>query len=423
MEAAMSEVRDTMGPDAIIISSHESPRGRGVEVRAAIEDAALNRQAVALDDTPSLPIDDELESRLRRDLMGKMKNAIAQQAKQPVLNPSLPDVDADPGFEENTQVQMPPVSDENGGWVKTGVAGIVKGAPTPKAPKGKNSVPANPETNFPKNEESPWSDRDLMDPLAYHCVPDNLANELLSSARTTDAADAGLALGSALDMRYPFEPLPAAPRRAIILVGAPGVGKTVTTAKLAARCALEGFSPVLITTDTLRSGAIEQLQSFADILKSKVLSAENPEDLAKLVAAHEGEPIFIDTPATNPFSRAELKDLERFIQACGAEPVWIAAADANPMDIKDQASTFASLGVRRLITTRIDATRRLGGMITAVESAKLAFAQVSITPYVAQGLNAINPLSLARLLTDMPDQPDETETSRKQEPAPRRKKA
>ncbi len=56
-----------------------------------------------------------------------------------------------------------------------------------------------------------------------------------------------------------------------------------------------------------------------------------------------------------------------------------------------------------MITTRIDQTRRLGSLLTAAHAGGLAIADAGVTPHVAHGLTALNPVSLARLLCRDPD--------------------
>ena len=92
----------------------------------------------------------------------------------------------------------------------------------------------------------------------------------------------------------------------------------------------------------------------------------------------------------------------KFINAENIEPVLVAAASGDVEDFSDVAKIFAFLGVKRMITTRVDAARRLGGLLVASDAANIALAQISITPYVAEGLSKINPLSLARLLIEVP---------------------
>lgn len=408
MEAAIAEIRKSMGPDAIIISTYESPRGRGVEVRAAIEDVNIPGKVPEGPSSESLPIDDDLERRLRRELLGEMKSQITALSMDIVETP--PPVTGSRAQARATIEQ--PVTDgfeyevRPDGWVKTGIAGLLKtplGKVLPAATKdnsGEQSRAA--EDTHELLEERSWSDEELEGPLKFHNVPNPLRSNLIRAAAAMDAEDATLALGAALDARLAMDPVPASPARPIALVGAPGAGKTVTAAKLAARSVLAGKKVCLVTTDSLRAGAVAQLEAFAQIMKVKLHTAETAQELLAIIADHPGHTVFVDTPATNPYSRGELKDLDDFIKTCNLEPVLVAPASGDAEDFTDLATIFSSLGVRRLIVTRIDTTRRLGGILAAVDAANLALAQVSITPYVAQGLSTINPLSLARLLVEVP---------------------
>ena len=63
----------------------------------------------------------------------------------------------------------------------------------------------------------------------------------------------------------------------------------------------------------------------------------------------------------------------------------------------ETAQLFAQLGCRRVIVTRTDATRRLGGMMAALATARLAAAEFGIKPYLAGGLTAATPATLAHM--------------------------
>jgi flagellar biosynthesis protein FlhF len=242
--------------------------------------------------------------------------------------------------------------------------------------------------------------------LEFHGVPKLLAADLLKSAKQMESEDALSALAYALDLRFTLDPIPALPNRPVMLIGPPGAGKTVTVAKLAARAVLLGRGVDIISTDTLRAGAKEQMQSFASILKEDLVCVNNSAELeARLSDLRRREPrrpCFIDTPGTNPFSRAELKDLRTFVRALDVEPVLVVAAGSDAAELSDIAHVFSTHGVQRFIVTRIDAARRLGGILAAADSAKLSLAQFSMTPYIGRGLSTMNPMSLARLLLDEP---------------------
>ncbi|NJN06423.1 MAG: hypothetical protein HC814_08730 [Rhodobacteraceae bacterium] len=62
------------------------------------------------------------------------------------------------------------------------------------------------------------------------------------------------------------------------------------------------------------------------------------------------------------------------------------------MEVADMATGFVAIGARRLIATRLDIARRFGGLIAAASVPGVSFTEVSISPHVADGLTAINPV-------------------------------
>ena len=110
--------------------------------------------------------------------------------------------------------------------------------------------------------------------------------------------------------------------------------------------------------------------------------------------------------AVNPFDRAEIVRLGEFIASIDADPVLVLAAGLDAIEAAEIAESFADLGANRMITTRIDQTRRLGSVLSAAHVGGLAIADAGVTPHVADGLTALNPVSLARLLCRNPDTPD-----------------
>ena len=93
-----------------------------------------------------------------------------------------------------------------------------------------------------------------------------------------------------------------------------------------------------------------------------------------------------------------MADIRAFIDAADAEPVFVLAAGGDPAEAAEAAEAFAALGARRMIVTQVDLARRLGGILAAADTASLAFAGISISPFVAQGVGSLNPVSLARLI-------------------------
>jgi len=234
--------------------------------------------------------------------------------------------------------------------------------------------------------------------LDFHNVPEEITRLLTRAAQAMDADSAEMAFAAALDTVFHFQPLADRPGRPLMLIGPPGAGKTVTLAKLAARALLAGAPQVrLITTDVARAGALEQLATYGDALELPLTTARDADELRRQIATDDG-PTLIDSAGVNPFDSADMDSLKALLAAGDIEPVLVLAAGMDAGDMADAAGLFAALGARRLVITRLDAARRLGAILATAQSAGAALAEVSLSPYVADGLQPVNPVSLARLL-------------------------
>ncbi|MEP4189867.1 MAG: hypothetical protein ABJN51_02230, partial [Sneathiella sp.] len=120
--------------------------------------------------------------------------------------------------------------------------------------------------------------------------------------------------------------------------------------------------------------------------------------LLKRPALQDGAHILIDTGGINAYDETEVGDLTAKILAAKAEVVAVLAAGTDSSEMSDIAGQFASIGAKRLIATRLDTTRRYGGLFTAADTANLSFSYASVSPSVATGLHVITPVNLARLI-------------------------
>lgn len=243
-------------------------------------------------------------------------------------------------------------------------------------------------------ENAPTAPAPLPDPnrqaaMRWHGVPADMASKFA-------AGDLITAIGAALR----FSPLPcevgASP---LLLVGPPGAGKTLTTARLATRLVLAGQRAHVITADAKRAGAAEQLAAFTRLLGLTLIAAEGPLTLARAIAhRQEGAPVLVDTPGLHPANPAD-RDLLRELQAAsGATMALVLPAGLDPSDAHDMAAGFKELGATLLVATRLDQSRRLGGILAAAGTG-LALTEGGINPGVADGLRAVTPAFLAARLT------------------------
>lgn len=239
----------------------------------------------------------------------------------------------------------------------------------------------------------------LAEALDHHRAPGAVCAGLLSVAETWDGGDTRGALAAALTARFAFRPFAAEQSgRPLLFTGPPGAGKTVTVAKLAAASVLAGRSPAVICADMLRAGGVEQLATFTTTLRLDLLRAATPADLADArIAAGACSPILIDGPAIDPRDPPDAKLMRDLAAAAGAEPVLVLPAGLDAAEAAELAEAARSLGIERFVATRLDAARRLGGLLASA-AAGLAFAGFGVSRQIAGGLRAADPESLAHAL-------------------------
>ena len=243
--------------------------------------------------------------------------------------------------------------------------------------------------------------------LEFHGLPLPIADRLLAAAADLPADDAALALAGALDARFGFAPIVGGPGfadssvalRPVMLVGTPGVGKTASVAKLATRARLAGRLVTAVTCDILRAGAVEQLATYTRLLQIPAFRAKDAATLVRaLGTAPAGALLLIDTVGSNPLDPRDMRALAELIDAAKPDLALVLAAGGDVAESAECAAAFAELGATRLIATRIDAARRLGGVLAAADVGRLSFAEFGVSPQIGDGLLPVNPVSLARLL-------------------------
>ena len=176
-----------------------------------------------------------------------------------------------------------------------------------------------------------------------------------------------------------------------MLVGPPGVGKTLTIAKLAARLVLDGHTPMVITADEQRAGAVEQLAGFTRLLGLTLIAAGRPETLGRALARRAAKaPVLIDAPGLDLQDPGQHRLMTDLLSVSGAKPVLVLAAGGDPCEAAEIAMDHASTGARHLLATRLDRNGRLGGILAAARAADLILTEAGTSPSVADGLEPLS---------------------------------
>lgn len=156
--------------------------------------------------------------------------------------------------------------------------------------------------------------------------------------------------------------------RIIFLIGPTGVGKTTTIAKLASRAKLNQRRKVgLITLDTFRIGAVDQLTQYADIFKVPVHVVRAPEELSREVekCAQEGdELIFVDSAGRSPQDELKMSELKKFVNALpDAEVHLVLSTTTHPKTLSSISERFSPMAFDRVILTKLDESVSLGPLV------------------------------------------------------------
>jgi flagellar biosynthesis protein FlhF len=151
--------------------------------------------------------------------------------------------------------------------------------------------------------------------------------------------------------------------RVVVLIGPTGVGKTTTIAKLAATAALrQRLKVAMVTMDTYRIAAVEQLRTYAEIINVPLHAVLTPEELRETVELlRDHDLVLIDTAGRSQNDRVRLNHLAKFVQAAGADEVHlVVSATASPRCARQVMTNFAPLGANRVILTKLDEADSLG---------------------------------------------------------------
>mgnify|MGYP003775437735 CR=1 FL=1 len=149
----------------------------------------------------------------------------------------------------------------------------------------------------------------------------------------------------------------------VIFVGPTGVGKTTTLAKIAANYLLNRKKTVgLITADTYRIAAVEQLKTYAEILGIPVSVVYTPAEMKEAVNSHSDKDlILIDTAGRSHKNKAQFEELKALITASGADEVYLVlSATTSLRNCREILNSYSFLKDYKLLFTKTDETPVLG---------------------------------------------------------------
>jgi flagellar biosynthesis protein FlhF len=171
-------------------------------------------------------------------------------------------------------------------------------------------------------------------------------------------------------------PIQVAPnaQRVVALVGPTGVGKTTTIAKLAANFRLRQRKRVgLITVDTYRIAAVEQLRTYADLIDLPMEVVSNPREMREAVTRMANvDLLLIDTAGRSPRDESKLQELQTVLAEAQPHEVHLVLSTvASAATLVDSVKQFYSVGATSLVLTKLDEAAGLGNVAALLRSAAL----------------------------------------------------
>lgn len=248
--------------------------------------------------------------------------------------------------------------------------------------------------------------------LVSNAVAEEVATKLVSEVRSrltepvvADPEAVRAALAGLIEPLVPAAGPIAVPEKLrpylVALIGPTGVGKTTTIAKLAANfCLREKKKVGLITIDTYRIAAVEQLKTYAEIIDVPLEIAMSVDQLKEAVERlSECDVILIDTAGRSQRDASRISQLKAFFAAVRPHEVHLVLSSAASQRVLDQTiERFRDIGIDRLIFTKLDEALGFGVILNSLQKAQAKLSYVTTGQDVPSDIEVGEPETLAQLI-------------------------
>ena len=334
MNEALTRIRYELGKDAVIISQRKIKKpgikgifsSKQIEVTAAVENYAKSNNVNALPNNMEEHIKN-IQKAMNEELIKKGKERLSEN---------------NVNISEKQEKKIEKVKENSSLEVEV------------KAMKELlNEVIKNTSKEEPKEDELLVLFKDLDIDLAYY----DEIKELIDRENLIESFKEIIKK----DIEISTEEL----KGNVVLIGPTGVGKTTTIAKLAGRLALiEKKSVGLITIDTYRIGAVEQLKTYAEIMNIPFKVVITTKEMQEAVnSMKDCDVVLIDTTGRSSKNTMQLSELRAFVENAKADSIsLVISATTKNKDIKTIVNGYSDLGFNNIIVTKLDETTSYGAL-------------------------------------------------------------
>jgi flagellar biosynthesis protein FlhF len=190
-------------------------------------------------------------------------------------------------------------------------------------------------------------------------------------------------------------------RRVVALIGPTGVGKTTTIAKLAANFRLrDGIRMGLVTVDTYRIAAVEQLRTYAEIIDLPMKVVTSPREMRRALDELSGlDLVLIDTAGRSPRDELKIQELKSLLAEAQVDEVHLVLSlVASARSLQATAEKFAPAGATALILTKLDEAVGMGTLLSMARRTTLPISYLTTGQDVPDDIEHANMRRVSRLV-------------------------
>ncbi|HUI29768.1 MAG TPA: flagellar biosynthesis protein FlhF [Candidatus Acidoferrales bacterium] len=262
-----------------------------------------------------------------------------------------------------------------------------------------SKMPILPETL--KNVYTTLVESEVEEDIALEVV--QICNHKLNGNELDNQSTVDTFIYNSITQRIMESPVRRLDRKGYIvaLVGPTGVGKTTTVAKLASINKLvKGEKVALITADTYRIGAIDQLKAFADIASIPMSVVYTPDEMILAIRKFSGfDTIYIDTVGRSQRSADKILELGRFMDAADPNEVHLVMSANFSLSVtRDVYKKFKGLKPNRLLITKIDEAVSFGTILSLARDSRLPFSFMTNGQNVPDDIEPVSAKKLAGMI-------------------------
>ena len=239
--------------------------------------------------------------------------------------------------------------------------------------------------------------RELVERIRTDAPDTELDDRFLVKARMARMIEAEITASGPIAVSTPTP-------RLVALVGPTGVGKTTTIAKLAAHYRLREKRKVgLVTVDTYRIAAVEQLRTYADIIDLPMEVVSNRREMRPaLERLAEMELILMDTAGRSPRDEIKIHELRSLLAEAQADEVHLVLSSVtSAAGLVRTAKQFTPVKPTQLVLTKLDEATGLGNLLPVLRSSRLPLSYLTNGQNVPDDIEVADPARLARMILGM----------------------